>query len=306
MFLGSIIQYPDGTDIVVNLLRRFPALTIRQARVFLMQTDHTFNSQRTSELIRELIKRNVLVLNGNKISLAANNKSDDDAVIAFWVFLQFAEPGVKFERGMYPSEIVFMKDNTVNEIIVCNDDFLEKMDFLSKRVKRKNKCHYYIVLQSDTISEVDDSLFPDTSFTIVTMSYEGKNDIPKLMYHQIFSEENKSIGKSSFPQDENDAGEENSSNESNEENEVETETENASSEDEHEQEEMKTVSEKRSSRGRGRKRSRTNSDDQNNNNDDDESDDDEEDPSYEESTGDLDPGNGDEDDEEIILEDEDE
>lgn len=187
MIFGNFIEYPDGTDLVVDLLRKFPSLTIRQVRIYLMQRDPLFNSKRTSALIRKLIDMDVLAMDGNRLFVNGDSTENDSLVTAFWVFLQFVDEHTKFEPGMYPAEIVFQNDDVVSEIIVCTDDLLERLDFLSKRRKRKNKSSYYIVLEKDTIDDIDDSLLSEVPLTVVTMQ-NGENDIPKLLYHQIVSD----------------------------------------------------------------------------------------------------------------------
>jgi hypothetical protein len=187
MIYGNFIEYPDGTDLVVDLLKKFPSLTIRQVRIYLMQKDPLFNSKRTSALIRKLIDMNVISVDGNRLYVNGDNSKNDSLVSAFWVFLQFVDENTEFEPGMYPSEIVFQNDDIVSEIIVCKDDLLERLDFLSKRKKRKNKCSYYIVLEKDTIDDIDDSLLSEVPLTLVTMQ-AAENDIPKLLYHQVVSD----------------------------------------------------------------------------------------------------------------------
>ena len=136
--------------------------------------------------MKKLLDMNVISISGNRLFMAGTDEKNDSLVTAFWVLLQFLDENTKFEPGMYPSEIVFQNDDVVSEIIVCSSDFIQRLDFLSKRKKYDTKCHYYIVLDNDTIDDIDDSLFTDVPLTIVTLTNE-ENDMPKLFYHKIVS-----------------------------------------------------------------------------------------------------------------------
>ena len=188
--IGSIIKYPEGTEKIVRTLEIFKTLKRRQLKIYLMQSDRRYNSERADSLIDELLERNILFeTKGNNLSLKKNEERNNATIAAFWVLLQFMNDHTEFDLARYPSEIVFKnEDDIVSEIIVCESDFLEKLDYLSKRKKRENLAQYYILLLSNTIEEIDDELFPDVPFTVITIS-AANGDVPKLMYHEIYTGE---------------------------------------------------------------------------------------------------------------------
>lgn len=182
-------EYPDGTEILMNLLGIFPVLKRDQVEIYMMETDKTFNKERTKKLIGDLIEMNEIHEDKDgDLFIRIKKENRENLIKAFWVFLKFAAESFAFDIARYPAEIVFKHKDEISEIIVCDGDFLERLDFLSKRKKRKNKCHYYLLLQSNTIEDLDDDLYPDEPFTIITMSEEKNNEVPKLVYHEIIKE----------------------------------------------------------------------------------------------------------------------
>lgn len=182
-------EYPDGTEILMNLLGIFPVLKRDQVEIYMMETDKTFNKERTKKLIGDLIEMNEIHEDKDgDLFIRIKKENRENLIKAFWVFLKFAAESSAFDIARYPAEIVFKHKDEISEIIVCDGDFLERLDFLSKRKKRKNKCHYYLLLQSNTIEDLDDDLYPDEPFTIITMSEEKNNEVPKLVYHEIIKE----------------------------------------------------------------------------------------------------------------------
>lgn len=184
-------EYPDGTETLMNLLEIFSVLKRNQIEIYLMETDKTFNKERTKKLIDDLIEMDEIHEDEDQTLFIKTKKENRENLIkAFWVFLKFASESSAFDIARYPAEIVFKHKDEISEIIVCDGDFLDRLDFLSKRKKRKNKCHYYLLLQSNTIEDLDDDLYPDEPFTIITMSEEKNSKTPKLVYHEIIKENN--------------------------------------------------------------------------------------------------------------------
>ena len=190
--ISNVVKYPDGTEKLTRTLETFKTLKRRQLKIYLMQNDKRFNSERADSLIDDLLNMNILFeTKGKNLALKKNEERNNATIAAFWVLLQFMNEHTEFDLARYPSEIVFKnEDDIVSEIVVCEDDFLTKLDYLSKRKKRESLAQYYILLLSNTIEEIDDDLFPDVPFTIITIS-AGNGDVPKLMYHEIYTGETK-------------------------------------------------------------------------------------------------------------------
>ena len=186
--LTSIVVCPEGSEKLLSLLDEFKCLNKEQIVMFLMQTDETFNRKRCEVIINKLKKTGVIIENDNFIS-RDNSGPDQKLIDAFWVLLHYVDENSNVSKGRYPAEIIFEHNNIVSEIIVCDDDLLGKMDFLSKRYKRKNKVEYYILNNSETIDELDDELYPEEPFSIITVSGEDENGIPKMMFHEVISSE---------------------------------------------------------------------------------------------------------------------
>lgn len=186
--LTSIVVCPEGSEKLLSLLDEFKCLNKEQVIMFLMQTDETFNRKRCEVIINKLKKAGVIIENDNFIS-RDNSEPDQKLIDAFWVLLHYVDENSNVSKGRYPAEIIFEHNNIVSEIIVCDDDLLSKMDFLSKRYKRKNKVEYYILNNSETIDELDDELYPEEPFSIITVSGEDENRIPKMMFHEVISSE---------------------------------------------------------------------------------------------------------------------
>lgn len=186
--LTSIVVCPEGSEKLLSLLDEFKCLNKEQVTMFLMQTDETFNRKRCEVIINKLKKAGVIIENDNFIS-RDNSGPDQKLIDAFWVLLHYVDENSNVSRGRYPAEIVFEHDGVISEILVCNEDLLSKMDFLSKRYKRKNKVEYYILNNSETIDELDDELYPEEPFSIITVSGEDEKGIPKMMFHEVISSE---------------------------------------------------------------------------------------------------------------------
>ena len=186
MFLmKELKEYPEGSDILLDLLDRFYALRREQIIIYFMQTDKTFNRNRVLQMLEALEEMELINEDSGLISLNKKGEVNEDTIKAFWAFLHYASSDTKFEAGRYPSEIVFTDDDSVHEIIAMNDDdSLEKMDFLSKRKPRNNACHYHFLFTSGTIDEFDDELFPDVDVTLITY-LETEKEVPKLTYHEV-------------------------------------------------------------------------------------------------------------------------
>lgn len=186
--LTSIVVCPEGSEKLLSLLDEFKCLNKEQIVMFLMQTDETFNRKRCEVIINKLKKAGVIIEKNNYIS-RDNSEPDQKLIDAFWVLLHYVDENSNVSRGCYPAEIVFEHDGVISEILVCNEDLLSKMDFLSKRYKRKNKVEYYILNNSETIDELDDELYPEEPFSIITVSGEDEKGIPKMMFHEVISSE---------------------------------------------------------------------------------------------------------------------
>ena len=186
--LTSIVVCPEGSEKLLSLLDEFKCLNKEQVVMFLMQTDETFNRKRCEVIINKLKKAEVIIEKNNYIS-RDNSEPDQKLIDAFWVLLHYVDENSNVSRGRYPAEIIFEHDGVISEILVCDDDLLSKMDFLSKRYKRKNKVEYYILNNSETIDELDDELYPEEPFSIITVSGEDENGIPKMMFHEVISSE---------------------------------------------------------------------------------------------------------------------
>lgn len=179
-------EYPDGSDILISLLQKFPALKKEQIAIFFIQKDKTFNRERVQKIINFLVEDGTLVAKNDIIKLSSTKEINENIINAFWVLLHYVNANIEFDLGSYPSEIIFKSENELNEIIIMDDDALMKMDYLSKRKHRKNKCRYNFLFTSGTIDEFDDELFNDVAITLITMT-PGK-DLPKLVYHEVENE----------------------------------------------------------------------------------------------------------------------
>lgn len=195
------IQCPEKSELIIDLLDLFQVLKREQIIIYLMQRDLTFNRERCEKMIEDLEKAGVLFITKDDcVSLDSEKKPNKNIIAAFWVLLRHLDTETEFDLGRYPAEIVF-KDDKVNEIVVCREDMEEKMDFLSKRIKRKNLSHIYFLMLSNVIEEINDDFFPDVPFDIITVE-KGKGKEPRLMYHNIYSE----VENSTANESEKDAG----------------------------------------------------------------------------------------------------
>lgn len=178
-------EYPDGSDIVITLLQKFPALKREQIIIYFLQTDATFNRERVNKMLDTLIEMDELGEKDDIVKLSSTKDINKNIINSFWVLLHYLDKNTPFDQGSYPSEIIFKHDKELNEIIVMDDDSRLKMDYLSKRKHRKNECRYNFLFTSGTIDDFDDELFPDINVTLITLT-PGK-DIPKLVYHEVES-----------------------------------------------------------------------------------------------------------------------
>ena len=184
--MRDLKEYPDGSDILLSLLQKFPALNKEQIIIYFIQTDKTFNRERVQKIIDFLVDDGTITEKGNIVKLSSTKETNENIINAFWVFLHYVNSNTPFDQGSYPSEIIFKNENELNEIIVMDDDSPMKMDYLSKRKHRKNRCRYNFLFTSGTIDEFDDELFSDVAVTLITMT-PGKNS-PKLVYHEVDNE----------------------------------------------------------------------------------------------------------------------
>lgn len=177
-------EYPDGSDIFISLLQKFPALTKEQLAIFFLQTDATFNRERVESVIQTLEEMNEIdVVKNDVVKLSTTKDINENIINAFWVLLHYLDKKTVFDQGSYPSEIIFKSNDEMNEIIVMDNDSQLKMDYLSKRKHRKNKCRYNFLFTSGTIDDFDDELFPDINITLITMMQDGET--PRLVYHEV-------------------------------------------------------------------------------------------------------------------------
>lgn len=175
-------DYPEGSEKIKALLNKFDSLKKEQIIIFFLQTDKTFNRERVEELLKTLSDYGDIVIKNDVVKLK-NKEVNESSIDAFWVFLHYANKNAEFDKADYPSEIVFNLDGEINEIIIMDDNALEKMDYLSKRKNRLNSCRYNFLFTSGTIDEFDDELF-DIPVTLITLTNDNK-DIPKLRYHEV-------------------------------------------------------------------------------------------------------------------------
>ena len=190
MMINPLREYPDGSDILFSLLKKFSVLKEEQILIFFTQFDKSFNKKRSQDLIDKLVSMGDILR--EKIEDCSYIKKDDSAdpdeylIDAFWVFLHYADQNIRYDPGDYPAEIVFMKNKTVHEIIVMDDESEEKIDYLSKRKPRNSNCHYDFLFTSGTIDCFDDELLPADEVTLITAdNLDAKT--PKLLYHEIES-----------------------------------------------------------------------------------------------------------------------
>lgn len=179
---------PDGSSRLLELLSVFNKLKKEQIIMFFLQIDPTFNRDRIENLLDEIKNLGEIEEDDNTIFLKssrANSKLYQDEIRAFWVLLHFLNKDTKFEQGRYPANIIFQNDDTISEIIVCKGDMITKMDYVSKRIERKNKTKLYFLETKDTIESLDDELFPDEPFSIITVTSVNAKGIPSMVFHNV-------------------------------------------------------------------------------------------------------------------------
>lgn len=184
ILMKELKEYPDGSDVLLSLLKKFPVLEEDQIEIFFTQTDKTFNRARVTKLIDSLIKLDEVKREGDYVCLPDSTEIDPNVINAFWALLHYVNKNTEFDQANFPAEIVFSDGESVHEIIVMDNDAIVKMDYLSKRKPRANKCHYDFLFASGTIDEFDDELFPDIEVTLITIE-DGPKGIPKLTYHEV-------------------------------------------------------------------------------------------------------------------------
>lgn len=183
-------KYPEGSDIVINTLECFGHLKKRQMILLLTQSNLTFNNERANKVIEKLVDLDEIQIENDIISLKDNEEDYNENMFnAFWVLLHYIDDtNLDFIEARYPAEILFKDDDIISEIIVCNDDFASKMEYLSKRKTPKTKSKYYILLMSQTIDEVDEDMFPDVPFALITLE-NIDNEVPEMVFHDVVIEE---------------------------------------------------------------------------------------------------------------------
>lgn len=186
ILMQELREYPDGSNVLLTLLQKFPALNKEQIIIYFMQTDTTFNRERVNSLIETLIEMDEIKEKDGIIKLASTKDINMNIIKAFWVLLHYLDKKTKFDQGSYPSEIIFKHGQEMNEIIIMDNDSQLKMDYLSKRKHRKNECRYNFLFVSGTIDDFDDELFSGINITLITFT-EGKGT-PKLVYHEVENE----------------------------------------------------------------------------------------------------------------------
>lgn len=186
-------SYPEGSEKIMMLLDSLSALKKEQIAIYIMETDETYNRKRVNKLIDTLIKKNLINNIDEIIEYAdCNNNTfekNDNVFSAFWVLLHYAKDTINFCMAEYPFDIVFMHNGILSKIVVCSEtDINEKMSFIkSMKIPRIN-CKYYFLLTEDTINELDDELYPEVPFSIITISGYSKNGVPKLIFHDVLLE----------------------------------------------------------------------------------------------------------------------
>lgn len=191
-------SYPEGSEKIMMLLDCLCSLKKEQIAIYIMETDETYNRKRVNKLIDTLEKKNLIKSIDEIIEYA---KEDDDQfekneniIPAFWVLLHYVKDGIDFCMAEYPFDIVFMHEGVLSKIIVCSeDDMNRKMSFVKAMKTPKVKCKYYFLLIEDTINELDDEFYPDVPFSIITISGYSKNDVPKLIFHDVLLEKEDDI-----------------------------------------------------------------------------------------------------------------
>ena len=191
-------RYPEGSEKVMELLDCLGALKKEQIVLYFMETDETYNRKRINKLLHSLLQLGLIKERDGIIEYAdeQNNQFEKDETIidAFWVVLYYAKDGLVFCAARYPASIVFMHDGTLCEVVVCtNDDIKKKMGFVREEKNPKIECKYYFLLLDDTINELDDSLYPECAFSIITVSGYSKAGVPRLIFHDVLTEKTDDI-----------------------------------------------------------------------------------------------------------------
>lgn len=187
ILIDRYIKIPDDAELIVDLLNRFGALKEEQIVIYALQIDKCFNRNRVEKIIKTLLKKKIVERNGEVLSIN-DSDWDENFIDAFWVALQRINVNTHFAKAEYPSEIVLKNGNTIEEIIVMDDDSQAKISFLSKRKKGKIKEKYFLLFPSGTIDNYDDELIKNYSVTLVTMNSNG-SDMPKISYHEVKNNE---------------------------------------------------------------------------------------------------------------------
>lgn len=184
-------------NLIVDSLRIFNTLKMDQLKAYIK----IYHNKATSELIescfKKLMSQNILKTDGDLCSLYyAPKQRNDGHIIAFWVFLIFAQRGAHSPNvGLFPCQLVFIHEDLVYEIIACEKDFEKTLSYYQHRDLYSKNVIPILVLLNKELSEIDVTLYPKTTFVNVELLPESSYlTVPKFKIDTFKKHQNKEEG----------------------------------------------------------------------------------------------------------------
>lgn len=185
---------PEGGKMVLDALDECVVLRKKQLELLLMTSDVTINRERAEKILK-ILETTLHLIHSKGGYVARTSEAfqySGNMIKAFWVYLHYAaESNMIFSKGRYPCTLIFMVEDTLHEIIVCQEGEVEtKLQYLLHRELPSIKCKELIVLPSSDIENIDEELFPDVPFSFITVEKGSfEKDSPNMTFHEIQMEE---------------------------------------------------------------------------------------------------------------------
>jgi len=133
---------------------------------------------------------------GNYVRLDPKTNADERTISAFWVLLDYIkkiDPNAHY-RADYPSEIFFMRENMMYEIIsiFSGEEYLLKSLFLENRYnsqEEQDRMKFIVIVQSPDsieacISSIPSTIIENGQVVFAVLEYPDGSDEPKVEYYK--------------------------------------------------------------------------------------------------------------------------
>lgn len=179
--------------LILRALSLYGCLTYKQLRkLIIYKGDSTVDAILTSLKKRQLIEE----FGGGYVRLDPRTEPDDKLINAFWVFLERISKfkDVPNYKADYPSEIYFLKDNSMYEIVTLREgeEYLLKALFLENRnnsQEDEDKMKYIIIVPStdaieSCVKNIPQDVIDGKQVLFATVNYSVGEDEPDIQYYR--------------------------------------------------------------------------------------------------------------------------